>query len=191
RDGIRMTDLRRSVDVGPRRVTAVVDLLERVGAAHTTRSRVRLLERMTPAEVVRRATEEVERHRRVRETRTAMMRQYAETRGCRRQFLLGYLGEQVGEPCGRCDTCDGGSAQRVAEDREQDGAGDVPFPTGTEVTHREFGDGVVMGVEPDRVTILFDDEGYRTLALDAVLDDDLLTVLDGDLLTPGASASSP
>ncbi|MGL5852936.1 MAG: RecQ family zinc-binding domain-containing protein, partial [Phycicoccus sp.] len=172
--GIRMTDLRRAVDVGPRRVTAVVDLLERVGAVRSTHSRVQLLERMPRAEVLRRAAEEVDRHRRVRETRTAMMRQYAETRGCRRQFLLGYLGEQLGEPCGRCDTCDDGSARRVAEEREQNG-GDVPFPAGTEVAHQEFGDGVVMGVEPDRVTVLFDDEGYRTLALDAVLDDELMT----------------
>ncbi|MGL5859801.1 MAG: helicase-related protein, partial [Phycicoccus sp.] len=174
RGGIRMTDLRRAVDVGPRRVTAVVDLLERVGAVRSTHSRVQLLERMPRAEVLRRAAEEVDRHRRVRETRTAMMRQYAETRGCRRQFLLGYLGEQLGEPCGRCDTCDDGSARRVAEEREQNG-GDVPFPAGTEVAHQEFGDGVVMGVEPDRVTVLFDDEGYRTLALDAVLDDELMT----------------
>jgi ATP-dependent DNA helicase RecQ len=34
------------------------------------------------------------------------------------------------------------------------------------VHHDEFGDGVVTDVEDDRLTVLFDDVGYRTLSLD-------------------------
>ncbi len=51
---------------------------------------------------------------------------------------------------------------------------DTPFPVETPVEHREWGNGVVMRVEDDRITVLFDEVGYRTLASAAVLDNDLL-----------------
>ena len=38
-------------------------------------------------------------------SRVEMMRGYAESRGCRRAYLLGYFGEDLPEPCGNCDTC--------------------------------------------------------------------------------------
>ncbi|HVL85369.1 MAG TPA: DUF3553 domain-containing protein [Pseudonocardia sp.] len=41
--------------------------------------------------------------------------------------------------------------------------------------HPEWGRGVVMSGERDRVTVLFDEVGYKTLALTAVRDNDLLT----------------
>ena len=40
----------------------------------------------------------------------------------------------------------------------------------TPVEHTEWGNGVVMRVEDDRITVLFDEVGYKTLALAAVLD---------------------
>ncbi|MEZ7153950.1 RecQ family zinc-binding domain-containing protein [Streptomyces sp. MAD19A] len=39
------------------------------------------------------------------------MRGCAETPSCRRQYLLGYFGEQLDAPCGRCDVC-----ERVADE---------------------------------------------------------------------------
>jgi len=36
------------------------------------------------------------------------------------------------------------------------------------VEHDEWGPGVVMRCEPDRVTVLFEQVGYKTLKLDAV-----------------------
>jgi ATP-dependent DNA helicase RecQ len=98
------------------------------------------------------------------DSRLEMMRGYAETSQCRRQFLLAYLGEQLDEPCGRCDTCDAGTAaeQQVAD-------ADRPFDVGAGVEHGEFGAGTVMGYEAgDRVTVLFEAHGYRTLSLEAV-----------------------
>jgi ATP-dependent DNA helicase RecQ len=103
-----------------------------------------------------------------------MMRGYAETMGCRRQFLLGYLGEELPEPCGNCDTCESGSAYEQVERRGKD-----PFPVGAHVEHSEWGPGVVMSTEEDRLTVLFESEGYRTLALEAVQDENLL-----ELATP-------
>lgn len=40
--------------------------------------------------------------------------------------------------------------------------------------HREWGDGVVMRHEGDRITVFFDTEGYKTLARDVIAEHDLL-----------------
>jgi ATP-dependent DNA helicase RecQ len=103
-----------------------------------------------------------------------MMRGYAETTGCRRRFLLGYLGEELDEPCGSCDTCEDGTAaeqdaERTAADTRE------PYPVGRAVRHRDWGEGIVMSTEPDRLTVLFEREGYRTLSLELVEDEELLS----------------
>lgn len=171
--GIRLTDLRGSLDLAARRVTGVVNLLEQAGAVRVRRSRVRARDIGT-GDAVRLATEAAETRQRVERSRIEMMRGYAETTGCRRQFLLGYLGEELTEPCGNCDTCESGSAHQQAERRGRD-----PFPAGAKVGHAEWGPGVVMSTEEDRLTVLFESEGYRTLALDVVLAEDLLELTDG------------
>jgi hypothetical protein len=40
------------------------------------------------------------------------------------------------------------------------------------------GTGLVMRTESDRVTVLFDDTGYKTLSLDAIRREDLLTLAE-------------
>jgi ATP-dependent DNA helicase RecQ len=42
------------------------------------------------------------------------------------------------------------------------------------VRHEEFGPGVVTDLEEDRLTVLFDDVGYRTLSLEVVAEQELL-----------------
>lgn len=52
------------------------------------------------------------RHRRVMDARTAeqqAMREYAETAGCRMEFLRRCLDDSEAIPCGRCDRCGGAS----------------------------------------------------------------------------------
>jgi ATP-dependent DNA helicase RecQ len=115
------------------------------------------------------------RTRRIDRSRVDMMRGYAETLGCRRQFLLGYFGEQLADPCGNCDTCDAGTAADAAADTRQTG-----FALNTRVRHVEWGDGIVMRGEADRVTVLFDQVGYRTLSLDTVAEQDLLTTVEDE-----------
>jgi len=91
-----------------------------------------------------------------------MMRAYAETTGCRRQLLLAYFGETLDEPCGNCDTCAAGTAEEQAD------AEDSPYALQSFVSHASWGRGVVMRYEGDRIVVLFDEVGYRTLSLDAV-----------------------
>jgi ATP-dependent DNA helicase RecQ len=100
----------------------------------------------------------------VEESRIAMMRRFAETTGCRRQFLLGYFGDELAEPCGNCDTCSAGTA--TAEDAHgADGSHDAEWPPDAPVEHPQWGRGTVMSTEDDRVTVFFESAGYRTLGL--------------------------
>ena len=111
----------------------------------------------TVIEKVGAVLERAEEHRSLERSRVEMMRGYAETSGCRRQFLLGYFGEALEQPCGACDTCRAGTAQDVAAAPE-----DTPYVVGGKVEHDSFGDGTVMDIDDEKVTVLFAD-GYRTL----------------------------
>lgn len=88
-----------------------------------------------------------------------MMRGHAETTGCRRQHLLGCFGEQLLDPCGNCDNCDAGTDE---------------FPVDSTARHPRRGAGAVMSVEEDRVTVLVDEVGCRTLSSPDVREHDLL-----------------
>jgi ATP-dependent DNA helicase RecQ len=99
-------------------------------------------------------------------TRVEMVRGYAETTGCRREYILSYFGEGFEPPCGNCDNCDAGLTH--ADSRKR------PFAVGSSVRHPELGVGTVERYDRDTVVVLFDEHGYRTLALDLVLERGLL-----------------
>ena len=183
-EGLTMTELRRAVDGPARTVTRLVNLLELGGAVGVRRSRVRAVAQDDPTAVAA-AVDAAEVRMRVERTRLEMMRGYAETSGCRRQFLLGYLGEQLEHPCGHCDRCEEAAAQAGVGDSHPEPRGDgtsadrsagdsAPFPVNSRVTHTEWGDGVVLSTEEDRLTVLFEREGYRVLSTEAVQEESLL-----------------
>ncbi|MBS1892020.1 MAG: ATP-dependent DNA helicase RecQ [Actinobacteria bacterium] len=99
-------------------------------------------------------------------TRLDMMRSYAETQGCRRDHILSYFGEEHEVPCFYCDNCDAGLVH--ADETER------PFPIGATVTHKSWGPGEVQRYDRDRVVVLFESVGYRTLALELVESEGLL-----------------
>jgi len=113
------------------------------------------------------ARELAEHRQRIDESRVEMVRGLADTTGCRRQYLLGYFGEELTEPCGNCDTCSAGTSERHE-------APDGDLVADAAVEHTEWGAGRVMRTEGDRVVVLFDTVGYRTLSIPAVEERGLL-----------------
>ena len=93
-------------------------------------------------------------------SRVDMMRAYAETGDCRRAFILSYFGEPFEPPCGNCDNCEAGRVHAPPSD--------VPFVVGARVVHGQWGEGVVQRYDGDSMVVLFDDAGYKTLALSVV-----------------------
>ncbi|MFE3857122.1 RecQ family ATP-dependent DNA helicase [Streptomyces griseorubiginosus] len=167
-----------------RRVTAAVNLLEQAGAVRTADDgRVRAVAGTTAGEAARRGAEEAGARRRLEESRLAMMLGYAEATGCRRRFLLGYFGEPYDTPCGACDLCT--APESRPGDSVVDGVGSAgeepatpgaaPYASGTRVRHAEWGEGTVMSEEGDRITVLFESMGYRTLSLAAISGKGLLS----------------
>lgn len=166
---VRLSELKDRVQVTAALCTRAVNLLEQAGAVATTPDgQLQYVDSdLTTDEAVRRAVEVAQTHQHLVRSRIEMMRGYAETTGCRRQYLLGYFGEHLGYLCGNCDTCTSGTA------KEQP-ANDGEFAWGSLVQHAEWGNGVVMSIEQDRLTVLFDDVGYKTLSLRAIHEHDLL-----------------
>jgi ATP-dependent DNA helicase RecQ len=165
----------------PRHMTGLLNQLQEAGAVSSGKRGVRLISTAKPAAVVQRAVELADARQRVNESRLHMMRGYAETDGCRRQFLLGYFGEDLPEPCGNCDSCTEaarhGAPQPHIGNHDGDAAGDahdVPFPVQSPVTHKKWGPGLVMRYEDDVITVVFEREGYKTLSRDAVVKRKLL-----------------
>ena len=67
-----------------------------------------------------------------------ILRSYSDYTGCRRDFILGHLfGEEHEPPCGNCDNCDAGLAERAAEVVR-------PFSVGAAVTHNKWGRGEIQ-----------------------------------------------
>ena len=162
-------ELRELTGLGPRKLGQYLSLLEQIGAAEP-RARQRVgAPRYAPdaVESGRAARAEAERQQTVTRSRTDMMRAFAETTGCRGQVLLAYFGEQMTDVCGHCDNCHAGTS--VAND------GAVgPFPVHSQVRHGEWGSGLVLNYEDDRMTVLFDEVGYKTLSVRVVSEQGLL-----------------
>ncbi|WP_088991786.1 RecQ family ATP-dependent DNA helicase [Micromonospora chokoriensis] len=165
------TELREATGLGPRKLGQYLALLEQVGAAEP-RARQRIgapRYSPTPTDAATAALTEAERQQTVTRSRTDMMRAFAETTACRGQTLLAYFGEQMTDVCGHCDNCHNGTS--VAD---QGAVG--PFPVHSRVRHPEWGQGLVLSYEDDKMTVLFDEVGYKTLSVRVVSEQGLLTL---------------
>ena len=170
RDPVAPGDLQASTELSQTRLATALSRLEDAGALQVLPTGHVARRPGAPPidEAVAEALRTEEDRREFERSRLEMMRAYAETDGCRRAFVLAYFGEPFEGPCGRCDNCRAG---RVAQDE----GGAEPFAVGARVAHPEWGEGVVQRYDEDRaVVVLFDDVGYKTLALEVVLERGLL-----------------
>jgi ATP-dependent DNA helicase RecQ len=120
---------------------------------------------MTVAAALEASNAETERENEVERTRLTMMHRYADHSGCRRSFLLTYFGENYPGPCGNCDN-------DLAPPEPAPAA--VPFAVGSRVLSERWGQGSVQRYDGDKVTVLFDEHGYRELFVPVVVDHGLL-----------------
>jgi ATP-dependent DNA helicase RecQ len=169
---IKRRDLREQTGLSQAKVATALSRLEEVGVVAMLPTG-EVVESEQPPEVSEAAQEAVraqERYQQYLRSRLEMMRGYAEVRDCRREYLLNYFGEKLEEPCGFCDNCKAGV---VVED-----AGSKPFPLSSRVVHSSWGEGVVMRYEGDKMVILFDEVGYKTLGVDLVKQRGLIEQVD-------------
>lgn len=151
---------------GPDRADQVDGVADAAGLGR--RATLRILNLVASLEpgtrpTVRRVRHKAEARRRLERSRVDLVREYVDTRRCRAAYLLGYLGESTA-PCGTCDTCEEGAPP-------EDGTSDLD---GASVEHPDFGRGSVMEEHGDRVTVLFEDAGYKTLLREVVVDRDMV-----------------
>ena len=170
---VEPAEIKEQTDLSDSKIATAVARLEEAGAVEVlpdgdvaprpdAPSRVEAIEEAAAAQQRREAFDR---------SRVDMMRAYAETTTCRREFVLSYFGEPYEGPCGRCDTCESGRSTRRTAD---DGGPERPFDIGARVRHGAWGDGTVQRYDDASVVVLFDDEGYKTLALDLVVERGLL-----------------
>lgn len=159
-----MTTLKEETGFGPTKLSGLVNLLEQTGAvAPAAGGALAVTGAVDPVAAAAAAVMVAEDRQRMQQSRVDMMRGYAETTGCRREFLLAYFGEGIDPPCGACDNCRAGT---VPVEAATEGA--AAFPVNARVRHDSWGKGVVLSHDGDQVTVLFESVGYKTLLVPAV-----------------------
>lgn len=78
-----------------------IEVLEKLASGEISLARNR-----TPAEMIEVAQQQQEFLKKRKTRRLEQVQRYAETRSCRREFLLRYFGDDFSGPCGNCDVCE-------------------------------------------------------------------------------------
>ncbi|HEY6747992.1 MAG TPA: RecQ family ATP-dependent DNA helicase [Mycobacteriales bacterium] len=165
-------DLAAATGLSASRITLITNELETHGAIRSRPDRKLVATRTrkdAASQVAKAVKERREVQREYAKTAVEMVRTYADSTDCRRRIVLELLGESHPERCGHCDNCDRGESVDSA---------DRPFAVGATVKHPEWGRGTVQTYEEgDRVVVLFETAGYKTLALGVVEGHRLLTAV--------------
>ena len=164
-DGVSLADLRKISQLPLTKLKVVLALLKKADFIEMrSRARYGLTERaLQNRDLVLNLTN-YETKKTYDQSKLAMMLQYAETRSCRRRFLLNYFGEEAKGPnCGSCDNCRRAPNEAGFSSDEIDGLRIADL-----VAHPKFGQGTVERVEKDLVTVLFPTFGYKTLLASAI-----------------------
>jgi ATP-dependent DNA helicase RecQ len=160
---IKRRELREQTDLSQAKLATALSRLEEVGAVKFLPTGEVAPSEQSPdvSEAAAEAIHAQERYQQYLRSRLDMMQGYAEVRDCRRKYILNYFGEKLEEPCGFCDNCKAGM---VVQDEDTS----KPFPLNIRVVHQSWGEGLVMRYEGDKIVILFDEVGYKTLDINFV-----------------------
>jgi ATP-dependent DNA helicase RecQ len=166
-------ELRDEADLSDTKLMTAINRLEEAGAVELLPTGEVTQSEDCPdlEEAVDTAVHAQEAHHEFVRSQIEMMRGYAEVWDCRREYLLNYFGQEFNDPCGYCDNCDAGV---TVPENEQD----EPYPLNTRVTHAAFGEGLVQRYEGDKVIVLFDDAGYKTLLTEFVVESGALQPIE-------------
>jgi ATP-dependent DNA helicase RecQ len=170
---VHVKEVAEATDLKPGKVAQALNRLEEVGAVKIlpggeVKPAAKALDVEAAAEE---AAREHESYRQYRIGRVQLMKDYAETRDCRRRYILNYFGEPYPRACAHCDNCDAGTVEQVEEEES-----DLPFPIKGRVKHKKFGEGVVMRYDGDKVVVQFDTEGEKSMVTKVVLENRLMDV---------------
>ena len=156
----------------------VVQMLADHEIVSNRRGQIRLIvQDFNPSDI---PLEREEQRRHYERSRLEMMRVYAELNACRREYILNYFGQEYDAE--HCDMCDNDVLEptrngvQPAENAtvEMAESQPAPFALGDIVVHDAWGEGEVQRVVDDSVTVLFQESGYKTLALAIVQERQLL-----------------
>lgn len=177
---VRRSTLATTTGISTRRLSSLLVLLVDTASVRMDRRGVAARVGVTAAEAARSALERARDRERIDASRLDMLRGFAESRRCRRRLLLEYFGQQL-DDCGSCDRCVESADPAASGPDSPDAArGPSEYAVGDAVVHGDWGDGIVMAIEDDRVTVFFEHRGYRVLSL--------AVVVERSLLTPSAAA---
>ncbi len=156
--------VQQQTDLSQTRVLTALNHLEAAGVIETLPTGEFMAGADPPDlnEVLEDAAQAERNHQQFERSRLEMMRGYAEVRDCRREYLLNYFGEKISPPCGACDNCQAGIITEK-DDRFE------PYALNSRVKHKNWGEGIVMRYEEDKVVVLFDTVGYKTLEVGMAL----------------------
>ncbi|QJU56099.1 ATP-dependent DNA helicase RecQ [Herbiconiux sp. SALV-R1] len=180
-----VSELVAATGLPERAVENIVNLLVETGHLTEEGGGVVLAAAVTQEVAFAAVTAARERQERIDTSRISLMQGYAETRGCRRQFLLSYFGDDLTTPCGNCDVCThrgwgaGGTDSHTGMTDDASAAfpttvATPPFADGDDVVHATWGPGQIVSLDGDRLTAYFPTQGYKVLSLQAVLARNLL-----------------
>ncbi|MGB3294292.1 MAG: ATP-dependent DNA helicase RecQ [Phormidesmis sp.] len=157
-------DLRERCDLSRAKLATALDSLEAAGLIERDiNGKICSVEAEADLEeTVDQAMTQQQRRRQFAQSRLHMMRGYAQTQACRREYVLSYFGEAFDAPCDRCDNCE----QTTADDTKWL----MPFPIGSTIIHTRFGKGQVMRYEEDKINVLFETVGYKTFVTEMIAD---------------------
>lgn len=112
--------------------------------------------------------EREEKRKAFEQSRWEMMRTYAETKICRRKFILNYFGDESENSS--CKMCDNDFDSELGV---KDFSAESKYKIGMNVEHKEWGRGVVQSTSEKTITVVFD-IGYKILDLQILEESNLL-----------------